>query len=256
MNGTDLISLTVDGAAARLLLKRPPLNMLNLEMLRRMEERLEAAAREPGVRALILDTEAPSFCAGFEPSELTRESVFLLLEQFHHTARLLCNFPFPTIALVRGMALGAGNEMAACCDFIFATEKASFGQPEIKIGIIPSLAPMLLPPLIGQRAAEDMILTGKFLGAKDAERVGLVTRVLPDAQLSKAAEELVDTFSTLSGAVIQVCLKSLRSSRMHEWDRHQRDVESLYLNELMDLEDAVEGVRAFVEKRPPKWKHH
>ncbi len=255
MNSTDLIALSQEGDAVRLILQRPPLNLLSLDLLRRFEEHLDNLARESQTRALIIDTEVPVFCAGLEPSELTRERVFLLLEQFHRTARQLCNHPRPTIALVRGMALGAGNELAACCDFVLASEKASFGQPEIKIGGIPSLAPMLLPSLVGQRRALEMILTGKFIGAQEAERVGLINRVLPEDQLLKAAEELVGTFRSLSNAVIEVALQSVRMSRTQEWDRHVREAESLYLNDLMELDDAVEGVRAFVEKRPPRWKN-
>jgi cyclohexa-1,5-dienecarbonyl-CoA hydratase len=255
MNSMDPIALSWEGDVVRLVLQRPPLNLLNLELLHRFEEHLENLARDNQARALIIDTEVPVFCAGLEPSELTRERVFLLLEQFHRTARQLCNHPRPTIALVRGMALGAGNELTACCDFVLASEKASFGQPEIKIGGIPSLAPMLLPSLVGQRRALDLILTGKFIGAKEAERLGLINRVLPEDQLLKAAEELVSTFRSLSNAVIQVALQSVRMSRIREWDRHVREAESLYLNDLMELDDAVEGVQAFVEKRPPRWKN-
>ncbi len=255
MNDPDLTSLSIEADAARIVFRRPPLNMLNLELLRRFEEHLEFLARSTTCRALIIDTDVPAFCAGLEPCELTRDGVFLLLEQFHRSARLLFNFPRPTIALVRGLALGAGNELVACCDFAFASEKASFGQPEIKMGSIPSLAPLLLPPLVGQRRALEMMLTGKFMGAKEAVRAGLIHRVMPDEKLSKAAEELVATFHSLSNAVIEVALRSVRMARLQEWDRQVRHSESLYLNDLMELDDAVEGVRAFVEKRPPRWKN-
>jgi cyclohexa-1,5-dienecarbonyl-CoA hydratase len=255
MDKTDLISLTKDGDAATLTLQRPPLNLLNLDLLGQLEAHLESLMRTPELRAVIIDSEAQAFCAGLEPSELTRDAVFLLLEQFHLCARHICSFPRPTIALVRGLALGAGNELAACCDFILASEKASFGHPEIKIGSIPSLAPLLLPSLIGQRRALEMILTGRFLSAQEAEGYGLVFKVLPDDRLSKGAEELMATFRGLSNAVLEVALRSVRLGRTKDWDRHVREVESLYLNELMELEDATEGVRALIEKRPPRWKN-
>ena len=255
MEKTDLISIAREGDTIRLSLQRPPLNMLNLDLLRHLEGQLESMVRTPEACALIIDTESQAFCAGLEPSELTREAVFLLLEQFHRTARLICNFPRPTVAIVRGLALGAGNELAACCDFVFASEKASFGHPEIKIGSIPSLATLLLPPLIGQRRALEMILTGRFIGAKEAERCGLINKVLPDDQLAKGADELIATFRGLSSSVLEVALRSVRLARTQEWDRHVREVESLYLNDLMELEDAAEGVRALIEKRPPRWKN-
>ncbi len=100
-----------------------------------------------------------------------------------------------------------------------------------------------------------MILTGKFMGAREAERAGLIQRVLPEEQLLKSAEELVGTFRTQSNAVIEVALQSVRAGRAQDWDRHVRDAETLYLNVLMELDDAVEGIRAFVEKRPPQWKN-
>ncbi len=111
MDNSDLELQTIEGDAARLVLRRPPLNLLNRNLLHLIEERLESLTREKSCRALIIDTELPAFCAGLEPSEMTRDGVFLVLEQFHRTARLLFNFPRPTIVLVRGMALGAGNEL-------------------------------------------------------------------------------------------------------------------------------------------------
>jgi cyclohexa-1,5-dienecarbonyl-CoA hydratase len=255
MNNSNLISMARDGDTATLVLQRPPLNMLTLDFLRQFEERLDVLAKSAEIRVLILDTEIPVFCAGLDPSELEREKVFLLLEQYHRAARLLCGFPRPTIALVRGMALGAGNELAACCDFVYASEKASFGHPEIKIGSMPSLAPILLPPLIGGRRALEMIMTGRFLGAKEAERIGLIHRAVADDQLTKAADELIGTFRSLSTAITGVALQSTRTVRMRDLDEHIRETETLYLNDLMEMEDAVEGVRAFIEKRSPQWKN-
>ncbi len=256
MENSEYMSFSIEADAARIVLKRPPLNLLNLALLRQLEGCLESLMREKTSRALIIDTEAGAFCAGLDPSELSREKVFLLLEQFHRTARMVFNFPRPTIAVVRGLALGAGNELVACCDFALAAEKASFGQPEIKIGSIPSLAPMLLPPLIGRRRALEMILTGRFVGAREAERIGLIHKVIPDDQILKAAEELAASFRSLSSAVTEVALQTVRRARAREWDSHVRDTEALYLNDLMELEDAVEGVRAFVEKRSPRWKNY
>jgi cyclohexa-1,5-dienecarbonyl-CoA hydratase len=255
MDRMDLISLAREGDTVKLSLKRPPLNLLSLDLMRQLESHLDSLVRAPESCALIIDTESQAFCAGLEPSELTREAVFLLLEQFHRIARLICSFPRPTIALVQGLALGAGNELAACCDFVFASEKASFGHPEIKIGSIPSLAPLLLPPLIGQRRALEMILTGRFIGAREAEKIGLIYKVLPDDQLAQGASELAATFRGLSNSVLEIALRSVRLSRTQDWERHVREVESLYLNDLMELEDAVEGVRALIEKRPPRWKN-
>ena len=143
----------------------------------------------------------------------------------------------------------------ACCDFVFASDAASFGQPEVKFGSIPSLASLLLPPLIGSRQTIELILTGDIISAKDAQRVGLVYAVSPDGQLRDSVETLLNKFRRLSLPVSQLALESARSLRAHAMEEHLREAESLYLNRLMDLDDCAEGAKAFLEKRPPKWKN-
>lgn len=251
----ELAFLTTTGDLARITLHRPPLNFLNLEALRQIEQHLETIGEGQPYRALVLDSDTQAFCAGLDMSEHTAERVFLLLERFHMVIRLLNSFPHPTIAVVRGMALGAGNELIACCDFVVATEKSSFGQPEIKVGSIPSLAPLILPTLIGQRRSLDMILTGNLVDAKEAKRIGLISRAVPDERLTDTVEELLGEIRGLSKSVLQVAIQSVRADRTRELDTRLRDVESLYLNQLMELGDTAEGVKAFLENRSPKWKN-
>jgi len=255
MQNTELASLILSGNVARLVLKRPPLNFLNLELLRQVEDQLESLPDSPPFRMLTLESEGAAFSAGLEVSERTRETIFLLLEQFHRVVHKLNSFPRPTVAIVRGMALGAGNELVACCDFAFAAENASFGQPEINVGSIPSLAPLLLPPLVGQRRAVQLILTGELISAQEAARIGLVHRAMPEDQLPRAVEDLLRKLEGMSLAVIELALQAMRWARIEQVQDHLRQAESLYLNELMELEDPVEGVEAFLEKRPPRWKN-
>jgi cyclohexa-1,5-dienecarbonyl-CoA hydratase len=255
MTKNEWVSLTGAEDLRRITLCRPPLNFLNLEMLTQFLEHLDALGEDPPCRALVLDAEGTAFSAGLELVEQTKNDIFLLLEQFHHVARALNSFPRPTIALVRGMAIGAGNELLACCDFVYAGEKASFGQPEIKMGSMPSLAPLIFPPLMGSRKMVEMILTGNLLTARDAEQIGLINRVLPEDQLSSMADELLKTFRNLSSPVLSLVLSVARRTRTSELDDNLRKSEALYLNELMELEDPEEGVRAFIEKRHPKWKN-
>ena len=255
MNESDLASLSTAGELIRLTLRHAPLNFLNRAMLQRIQELLESLGDSPAGRFLIVDSDCAAFSAGLEMAEQTKESVFLLIDQYHTVAHMLSTFPRPTIAMVRGVALGAGNELAACCDFVLASLQATFGQPEIKVGTMPSLASLLLPQRIGMQRTLQMILTGNPVDAREAERIGLIYRAVPEDALEATLEELLDGFRGSSIAVMELALRSARRVRVHEMEHNLREAQSLFLNELMDLEDPVEGVRAFLEKRPPRWKH-
>ena len=243
------------GDIARLTLRRPPLNFLQLEMLRQIQNHLFSLGDSPPCRILLIESEVAAFCAGLDMTQHTGESLFLLLEDFHGVIQTLNSFPRPTIALVKGMALGAGNEILAYCDFVIASEKASFGQPEINVGSIPSLAHIALPGLIGQRRATEMILTGKLVPAVEAQRIGLIDRAVPENQIEAALEDQLKILRSLSKSVTELALQAVRRDRTRALEANLRDAESLFLNQLMDLEDAAEGVKAFLEKRTPKWKH-
>jgi len=255
MESTELVSLCSDQDTARLVLRRPPLNFLNMDLLQQLEKHLDVLGDNPPCKVLIVDSDGPAFSAGLEMAEQTREGIFLLLERFHRTVRAVNAFPRPTIALVRGMCLGAGNELAACCDFVFAAEKASFGHPEVKIGTIPSMAHLLLPQLVGPRRTIEMILTGNFISAREAAEAGLINRVVPEDQLDKAATDMLGLFQGLSTPVVALALQASRDVRTRELGTRLRQAESVYLNQLMDLEDTAEGIRAFLEKRLPQWKN-
>ncbi|MBP1609197.1 MAG: cyclohexa-1,5-diene-1-carbonyl-CoA hydratase [Acidobacteria bacterium] len=255
MGNEELVKLSKAGELSKITLCRPPLNYLNLSLLQKLYEILDSFGEDPKCRALLLEAEGNAFSAGLELSEQTRQDSFLLLEKFHRVAQALNSFPRPTIALVRGMALGAGNELLACCDFVFASKNAVFGQPEIKTGSMASLAPLILPPLIGCRRMMEMVLTGNLINAKEAEQMGLIHRLLSENELPAAVEELLKTFKSFSSPVLALTLNVARQSRIREMETHLRESEAVFLNQLMELEDPAEGVKAFLEKRQPKWKN-
>ncbi len=250
----NFIDLTKSGDLTRICIRRPPLNYLNLELLQELEGHLERLTGALSGRAIILEAEGKAFSAGLDMAEQTRERIFLLVEQFHRVAQALNSVPRPTIAVVRGIAVGAGNELAACCDFIVASEGASFGQPEIKFGSIPSLAPLLLPALVGARRAADMILTGDLIGPAEAQKAGLVHTVAAEDKIGAAVEGIVAKFRRVSLPVLEIALESVRRSRARAFEEDLREAESRYLNRLIELEDWAEGVQAFIEKRAPRWK--
>jgi cyclohexa-1,5-dienecarbonyl-CoA hydratase len=145
-------------------------------------------------------------------------------------------------------------ELATFCDFVIATESAQFAQPEIKLGCFPPVAMITLPDLIGARAAMELMLTGRAIGSAEAMALGMLTRVVPDASLDKSVREFIGELRTMSAAVVKLTGRALRRRQYADFESDLSKVEQLYLGQLMKTEDAKEGIRAFLEKRPPSWR--
>jgi cyclohexa-1,5-dienecarbonyl-CoA hydratase len=177
-----------------------------------------------------------------------------MLSAFHDVFRRLAAADCLKIAAVHGYCLGGGMELATFCDFVLAAESAQFGQPEVKLGCFPPVAMVTLPHLIGMRAAAHLILTGQQINAAEASRLGLVTRVVPDDKLAVALDSLLEELQTLSPSVLQLTRKTLKRVHFADFAKQLEEVERVYLTELIETHDAREGVRAFLEKRPPIWK--
>jgi len=155
---------------------------------------------------------------------------------------------------VNGLALGGGCELAMGCDMIIASEKAQFGQPEITVGAIPPVAVVLLPRLVGPARAFELIMTGYVMSAAEAKQIGLVNKVVPQEKLEEAAAELVAKLRDKSPAVLKLAHMSLRQVLDADFKKELEEVTRIYLDLLMRTEDAVEGLKAFIEKRKPQWK--
>jgi cyclohexa-1,5-dienecarbonyl-CoA hydratase len=187
-------------------------------------------------------------------SEHTAEMVEEMIEVFHRIFRLLDALEVPTVAVVGGAALGGGCELALFCDMIIASERASFGQPEIQVGVLAPVAAAALSRIIGPKKTMELLLTGDRIRAAEAERLGLVNKVVPPDELGTAAAELVGKLSNLSAAVLRLTKRAVQMGSIGPFDEGLMAVEELYLGPLMDTEDAHEGLAAFMEKRPPVWK--
>jgi len=176
------------------------------------------------------------------------------LNVFNKVFHSLVNLDKPTVAVVNGFALGGGCELASGCDMIIASEKAQFGQPEISVGAIPSVATVLLPRLIGRKKAFELILTGDVIGAAEAKQIGLVNKVVPPEKLDEAMTELISKLKDKSPVVLKLTRMAVYSGLDLDFNKALDNVTSIYLNLLMRTEDAVEGLKAFLEKRKPQWK--
>jgi cyclohexa-1,5-dienecarbonyl-CoA hydratase len=194
-----------------------------------------------------------AFSAGLEVREHFPDRAPEMLSAFHGIFRQLWRADCLTVAVVQGHCLGGGCELATFCDFVLAGESAQFGQPEIKLGCFPPLALVTFPALIGVRHALDLILTGRKVGAREAQAIGLITRVVPDAELDTALRETLAGLSSLSPAVLRLARRGLWQRMGLDFENSLHEAEELYLQELMSTADAVEGLRAFLEKRAPQW---
>lgn len=240
----------------RINLKRPPLNVLNIAMIRELREVLESNPIVNEARILAIMGEGKAFSAGVDVADHTADRVGEMLDQFHSIIRLLHNFPVPTVAFVRGAALGGGAELACACDIVIAGEKAKFGQPEILLGVFPPVAMADLPRSIGVRKAVELIFTGEIISARDAMAIGLVNKVVSDEDFPKHADEFLAKFSKLSRSSLaqtKSAFKKVLAEKDH--DKALQIAESHYLNKLMETADAHEGIAAFMERREPVWLH-
>src|SRR3989475_8649790 len=252
-NGNETIQLRLDHRTAWITLDRPPLNTLDISMMHALDAVLERAL--PKCDFVIFQGAGPkAFSAGAEVGDHTPERIEKMLSAFHAVFRRLAAANCLTIAAVHGHCLGGGMELATFCDFVLATESAQFGQPEIKLGCFPPVAMVTLPHLIGIRAAADLILTGRQIAAAEAQRLGLVTRVVPDSELRAAVGKLLEELRALSPSVLQLTRKTLWNLHCAEFAKQLEEVERVYLSVLMKTHDAQEGMRAFLEKRKPVWK--
>ncbi len=250
------ITFQINDTVARLALNSPPLNIINLAMMAEIGAAVESLKNKPEVRVLVIETVTGSkaFSAGVDVSDHTEDKVHDMIYGFHRIFRLLTELNIPTLAVVNGAALGGGCELAIFCDMIVASERAKFGQPEIKVGVFPPLASVLLPRLIPRNYALELLLTGETIKADEAYRLGLVNRVVPPEELSAAATALIEKLTGLSGSILRYTRKAAAIGATGSFTEALDAVEELYLNDMMQAHDAHEGLNAFMEKRPPIWQ--
>jgi len=252
------ITFEKQNGVARLVLNKPPVNVLDIAMMREINSALDGLNDDLIIKLLVFEAAEGSkaFSAGVDVSEHTADTVVEMIEVFHRIFRLLDGLEIPTVAVVNGAALGGGCELALFCDMVIASEKASFGQPEIQVGVFPPIAAIALPEIVGPKKAFEMMLIGDRIKAEEAKQLGLVNKVVPSDELRAVADEFVDKLIKLSGAALRLTKRASRLgvTHMRNFTDWLGAVEELYLGPLMETEDAHEGLAAFMEKRAPVWK--
>jgi cyclohexa-1,5-dienecarbonyl-CoA hydratase len=243
-----------DGALLRLRLARPKANIVDAAMIAALQGAFAAHRGNSGILAVLLDAEGPHFSFGASVEEHLAERCAGMLASLHALLLAMLEWPVPILVAVKGQCLGGGLELAMGGSLIFAASDAKLGQPEIQLGVFAPAASCLLPPRIGQAAAEDLLFSGRSIGADDALRLGLVQSVSADAEAAALAY-FDQHLAGRSASSLACAVAAARGGYLPEVRRRIAEVERLYLDRLMQTRDANEGLAAFIAKRPPKWEH-
>jgi cyclohexa-1,5-dienecarbonyl-CoA hydratase len=251
----EFIRYHVEGPVARLTLQRPEHNLLNEQMLRELADSIGMLAGNSAVKMIVLDAAGKVFCAGVDVGEYIGERAFPMLDAFHAACIAMVEAPQPVLVVVDGAAIGGGAELVAYGDLVVATPRARFALPEITIGMFPPLASTMFPHIVGPKRALELVLTGEAITAESARDLGLVNRLVPEAQLQAAVNELTGKITAQSGAVLGMAKKAVLAGMGMSLRDSLKNSMNIFLNELYRLEDSQEGLRALLEKRKPQWKN-
>ena len=251
----EYVRYRVDGPVARLTLHRPEHNLLNESMLRELADGIGMVTEMASVKLIVLDAAGKVFSGGVDIGEYTAERAFSMLDAFHAACIAMVEAAQPVLVIVDGPAIGGGAELVAYGDLVVATPRARFALPEITIGMFPPLASTMFPHIIGPKRALELVLTGEAITAERARELGLVNRLVPEAQLQTAVNELIGKITAQSGAVLGMAKKAVLGGMGMSLRDALRNSMSIFLNELYRLEDSQEGLRALLEKRKPQWKN-
>lgn len=257
MTSNNLLIESQDKGIRVIKINRPKaLNALNGETLRELREALREAAQDAAVRVVVLTGQGDkAFIAGADIVEMSSKSsgdAVDFAQLGHEVTKLLELMPKPTIAAVNGYALGGGCELAISCDFIVASDKAVFGQPEVGLGLIPGFGGTLrLMKFIGLPLAKDLIFTGRKINAKEAHEAGLVSQVFPAGEFWSRAMEVARSVSENSLPAVVRCKQLMNEFSETVGLNSKLDAEAHAFGRLFGTRDQKEGTQAFIEKRKP-----
>jgi cyclohexa-1,5-dienecarbonyl-CoA hydratase len=207
------------------------------------------------LKLALFDAKGKCFSAGVDVGEHMGDMAPKMIEAFHGMFRLMNGYEIPTVASVYGSCLGGGCELAVFCDMVIAADDMKLGQPEIQVGVFPPIAAQIMPRIIGRKAAMELILSGKIIGADEALNLGLVNRVVARDTLETETAAFVKPYRKMSAMVLRKTKKALFAGLRDDFEVSLGLIEDIYLQELMTTEDAQEGLKAFLEKRKAEWKN-
>ncbi len=247
------LAVDINAPVARIALHHAPLNVIDIPMMEELAQTLAEIELHADVSTIVLSGEGKAFSVGVDVAAHTPEKVESMLAKFHAVVRALIATKKVTIAAVHGHCFGGGAELAMVCDLVYTTESAQWGFPEIKLGCYPPVACTALAALVGQKRASELILTGRIITGEEAAEIGLANHAVPNEKLATALDECLEHLRNLSPAALAVTKKALYAWDAMHFDKGLARAEKIYLEELMKTADAQEGIRAFMEKRAPRW---
>jgi cyclohexa-1,5-dienecarbonyl-CoA hydratase len=247
------LSVNLQSSIARVSLHNPPLNIIDIPMMEELTQTLSEIESNADISVTVIQGDGKVFSAGVDVAAHTPDKIESMLGKFHAVIRALIASKKITIAVVHGHCLGGGAELAMVCDMAYTSDSAQWGFPEIKLGCYPPVACAALAGLIGQKRAAELVLTGRTISGSEAAAIGLATRAVPDDDLSGEVEKTLQALASLSPAALAITKKALYAWDAMHFDKGLARAEKIYLEELMSTSDAHEGIRAFMEKREPKW---
>lgn len=250
---TSRVEIKVEASVARVKLVNSPLNVIDQQMARELNDALIDIEARTDVSVILFEGDARAFSAGVDIKAHLPDQIHEMLASFHAVIRAIVSSRKVTIATVRGACLGGGAELAAVCDMVYTARDATWGFPEIKLACYPPVASVALPALVGQKRAAELILTGRQFSGDEAVAIGLANRYAQAAELDVLVQETLDELRQLSPAALAHAKKALYAWDAIHFDKGLARAEKIYLEELISTSDAREGIIAFLDKRPPKW---
>jgi len=243
-----------DGVA-HLTLDAPPLNILTAELMLDLASAVEAAQAQPSLKAIVLTATGRAFSAGADVAEHRPEQAPAMISAFSRLFSVLGRSELPLVMAVDGAALGAGFELALMADVLLASDRATFGQPEIRLGFFAPVGVSWLPTRVGVARAVEITCTGRVYTAPEMATMGIVSRVVPASQLAAALESVLADLRQASGAVLRMNVGLTRRLAGRPFEEARREAERVFLDELMATKDVREGIASFFEKRRPVWSN-
>ncbi len=252
---TAAVGLTTRDDVAYITLNAPPLNILSGAMMEQISDVLEQVTADQSLKAVAFMANGKAFSAGADVGEHAPEQAPKMIAAFSRMFKLLGGLEIPVVMGVGGAALGAGFELVMLADMLIATERAKFGQPEIRLAFFAPVGVAYLPALVGSAKAMEITCSGRIYRAQEMLECGFVSKIVAEDELENAVEVALDDFRQASPAVMRLNVRMLKRLRGRPYEEARLEAEKVFLEELMQLEDVKEGIAAFAEKRAPEWKN-